>query len=124
MTTTLTLDPYSPLTDSLMFGLKDLSPESFRPCKGNILVTLLPEVKETEGGLTLPQTLRDRPTLARVAAVPEDESCPVVPGDWVLFRQNAERVVPFGNRKDLALLEYSDDVGSSILGVIHMEEIP
>lgn len=119
---------YAPiLDDRLTFGLKYIEPESVRPCKGTIFVVLPDKQTKTEGGVILPGTMDIPSEIARVASVPVpcDEKCPVVVGDWVIFRAGVYELAPFGGRTDLAVLQYTDEVDTQVLGVIRgpdMEE--
>jgi co-chaperonin GroES (HSP10) len=130
---------YSEIAEETPQGLDKFNLEDFRPCLGTILVVLPPEVKESAGGLALPESQYHRPNYGRVVAVPTRDiecgrdsdlppgekpavasfivdGCPVKPGQWVIFRAHTGDPVEFSGRKDLVLLSYCSDAGSDILG--------
>lgn len=107
---------YSGIIEAEVDVLKDVQERSFHPCKGNILVVILPKEEKTKGGLHIPAAQQKGPPMARVAAVPDDPECPVRPGDWVLFHLGADRPVRFSGRMDLAFLQYADGPESDLIG--------
>lgn len=121
---------YSPIVDGEMQGLERFDPESFVPLKGTVLVVLAPMITKSKAGLDLPDTVHERPGYARVAAIPREEDleenlrqislpgCPVSPGDIVIFRTGAPVPINFGDRDDLALLNYAEGPESDIMGII------
>lgn len=111
---------YSPIVDSEMKGLAQFTEEQFRPLKGTILVVLAPEITRV-GSIDLPSASQERPNYARVAAIPPDDSdCPVDIGDIVVFREHAAVPIGFGEREDLALMNYCEGMESDIMGVIQI----
>ena len=97
-------------------GFEDFDPEGLRVAVGNVLVVTAPDKEVSDGGITIPEIARERSCVARVAAIPDDENCPVEVGFWVVFRQHAGTPVPFGKRKDLLVLQYDKGPASDILG--------
>lgn len=109
---------YSEILEEDVSGLEGFPPESFVPCSGTILI-VLPPLKEKIGSIHVPDKLQRRPGVGRVAAIPKDDpECPFLPGDMVLFVESAPLPVTLGNRKDLALLHYTEDLESDVLGVL------
>jgi co-chaperonin GroES (HSP10) len=76
---------------------------------------------ETKKGIILPDSAIGMPTWAVVAAVPNDGECPVEVGDRVVFREGAGTPVSFQDRKDLILLQYTDEADSEIMGLFPSE---
>ena len=123
---TQTLDYSSQGTDRLFYepiiedgwatGLEEFSEKEFQPTQGNILVVVPPSITRTKGGLDLPDVSHQKQLIARVAAIPPDEDCPVEPGHWVLYQKEAGMEVPFSGRRDLLLLQYCRGPESEILG--------
>jgi co-chaperonin GroES (HSP10) len=116
---------YSEITEEQACGLEKFPVEDFQPCKGHVLVILPPEIIESDKGIVLPDTMHKRPNYGRVATVPlierdeldtQDPSCPCKPGQWVIFQPGTGQLLPFAGRKDLLLLDYTDDM-AEILGV-------
>ena len=107
---------FSPLLDAQTNGLEEFRVEEFRPCIGTVLVVTPPPRTKTKGGLTLPESAIGMPTWGVVASVPLDCDCPVNIGDKVVFREGAGTAVAFNDRKDLLLLQYTDEADSEILG--------
>ena len=117
-------DLFAPITDGLTVGLHQLSPEDFHPSVGTILVVVPPEEGETKGGVVIPESVRKSQPIARVASVPRNDcECPVDVGDWVLYRAGQPVHIPFMGRKDLAILQYTDDASSEILGHFTAEAV-
>lgn len=112
---------YGKILDSLTSDVTDLEPEDFRPVSGTILCVLPPPKKKSEGGIHIPDSAVESSDLVRVAAIPEDDECPVEPGDGVVFQKGCNVHVPFGGRDDLILLSYCNDASSEIRGIIPRE---
>lgn len=129
---------FSEISEAQVKGLTDLDPGLFVPNPGTLLIVLLPEITK-EGSIHLPEQMHHHPSLGRVAAIPpwdaqgkkeawvvdSDEGLPVAiegclyqPGDIVVFNPGSGIPVPFGNRKDLLLVQYSNGPESDILGKI------
>jgi len=113
---------YSPVIDSLPANLKNFEPEDFHPCSGSVLV-VIPPPEDRVGSIHLPEIAQTPSQAAKVAAVPEDDKCPVRPGDWVFFRHSAAVTLELGGRKDLGLLNYSDGPSSEIIGFIRGSDL-
>lgn len=106
----------SPFSDSKE-DLGKIKPEDFIPMPGTILVVLPPEIKQI-GNIHLPSGSAEQPSYARVAATPEDSSCPFKSGDWVIFRKGTPVPIGLQGRDDLALLQYTDEADSDIYGIV------
>lgn len=107
---------FQQILDSTMGDLEEFDPEGLQCSVGNILVITVPEKEVSDGGIHIPSIARQKSCVARVASVPDDLGCPVEPGWWVVFRQFAGTVVPFGTRDDLLILQYEQGPGSDLLG--------
>lgn len=123
---------YDAIISRIAGDLHGIDPESFTPRPGFILVVVPPSEEQTKGGVVLPEQVQEARNIARVAAVPSEPSfyesapkeyspCPFKPGDTVLFTPGAGLNVNFGDRKDLKLLEYTDDIRSEVIGVLDIE---
>ena len=125
---------YGPITEGEVSGIEGWEPKSFRPSNGRILVVMPPELTHI-GTVLLPERSQEPRGFGRVAAVPggkdhldavtgdvvpgeRDPKCPCQVGDWVLLRASCGLPVKFGGRKDLILVDYTDDVASNILGIL------
>ena len=109
---------YKPILEDGARGLESFDVEDFRPLPGTILVVLPPRIEVTKGGVVLPDIIHEARSFARVAAVPDDQDCPVEIGDWVIFRSEADYPIPLSGREDLALLNYSEGAESDLLGFV------
>jgi len=108
---------YSPILEKDIPGVEDFEPESFVPMNGTVLVILPPRIEKV-GRIDLPERSFEARGVARVVAVPEDEGCPVKPGNWVVFVPDSPVPIKLGDRSDLALLHYTRDMDSDIRGVL------
>lgn len=106
---------YEPFGADEVAGVERFRPEDFRPSVGTILVVVPPKISEI-GSLALPEQAQRTRGYVRAAAIPDDPKCPVKPGYVVICHAAAPTPVPFAGRKDLALLNYSNDAGTEILG--------
>lgn len=110
-------DVYVPFSEGQVNGLEDFDPEQFIPASGNIIVVTPPPITQTKGGVHLPDTAVERPCIGRVAAVPRgDFECPFDKGDLVIFRAMSGQIMPFRNRTDILLLQYTGGPDSEVLG--------
>ena len=108
---------YSEIADATSSGTEDFKVEEFIPCKGTLLCVIPPAKEETKGGIFLNEDVREKPSVGRVAAVPpNDPTCPVKVGDWVVTRYMEGQDVNFDGRKDLVILQYCDGPDSDIVG--------
>ena len=113
---------YSEIVGQDLSGLEDFQAERFIPSNGTVLVVLPEASEKTPGGILKPAMSIEKPTVGRVAAIPEaDPKCPVKPGDWVVWRQGDGQPVKFDGRSDMELLQYADDARSEILGCFRLD---
>ena len=85
---------------------------SFRPLGTRILVRRKEQMKETEGGIIIPDAYRDRATEGEILAIGE-EVTKVKVDEEILFAKYAGSTIE--NQEDIDLLVISE---SDVLGVI------
>lgn len=111
---------YSPILESELTGLEKFPVNQFVPCAGSVLVVLLPPKTESDGGIKFTDKYIKDNDIGRVAAIPPEVDgisyCPVSVGDWVVIRHLEGGEVPFDGRKDLRVVQYTDDARSDIVG--------
>jgi hypothetical protein len=105
-------------------GVERFDPRDFEPCWGTVLVVVPPRAEQSPGGISIPEAHQRSRGYVRIAAVPDDPDCPVKPGDIAICHASAPMPVPFAGRDDLALLNYSGDAGTEILGRFLEAESP
>ncbi len=83
--------------------------KELQPLNQNVLLDINQPAGEqrTSGGIIIPDTLKEKPQMARVIATGNIENSEISAGDTVLFRKFAGTEIEFEGRKYL-ILPYSD----------------
>ena len=76
------------------------------------------EVKQTPGGIIIPDTAREKPIMAKVLSMSTIENAEIHIGDTVLFKKYSGTEIEFEGRKYL-LMPYSDILAK----IVETEEI-
>lgn len=76
------------------------------------------EVKQTAGGIIIPDTAREKPIMARVLSMSTIENAEINIGDTVLFKKYSGTEIEFEGRKYL-LMPYADILAK----IVETEEI-
>lgn len=83
--------------------------KELQPLGENVILDLTEEKSEqkTASGIIIPDTAKEKPQLAKVAAIGNIENPAIVAGDTVLFKKYAGTEVDFESRK-LLIIPYAD----------------
>jgi len=83
--------------------------KELQPINQNVLLDISEQEKEqkTSGGIIIPDTAREKPSMARVIGLSNIENAEVSIGDTVLFKEFSGTTTEFEGKKYL-LLPYAD----------------
>ena len=83
--------------------------KELQPINQNVLLDLSEQENEqkTSGGIIIPDTAREKPSMARVVGLSNIENAEVSVGDTVLFKEYSGTTTEFEGKKYL-LLPYAD----------------
>jgi len=83
--------------------------KELQPLNQNVLLDMNQPIGEqkTAGGIIIPDTAKEKPSMAKVIAAGNIENSEIAAGDTVLFRKYAGTEIDFGGNKYL-ILPYSD----------------
>ena len=83
--------------------------KELQPINQNVLLDLSEKEKEqkTPGGIIIPDTAREKPSMARVVGLSNIENAEVSIGDTVLFKEYSGTTTEFEG-KEYLLLPYAD----------------
>jgi chaperonin GroES len=83
--------------------------KELQPLNQNVLLDMNQPAGEqrTSGGIIIPDTMKEKPQMAKVIATGNIENSEISAGDTVLFRKFAGTDIEFGGRKYL-VVPYSD----------------
>ena len=83
--------------------------KELQPINQNVLLDISEQEKEqkTSGGIIIPDTAKEKPSMARVVGLSNIENAEVSVGDTVLFKEYSGTTTEFEGKKYL-LLPYSD----------------
>jgi len=93
--------------------------KELQPINQQVLLDLSEsKVKQTPGGIIIPDTVEDKPVFARVLGLSAIENAEINPGDTVLFKKYSGTEIDFEGRKYL-LMPYADILAK----IVETEEI-
>ncbi|MCF8304355.1 MAG: co-chaperone GroES [Bacteroidales bacterium] len=83
--------------------------KELQPLNQNVLLDLTEEEKEqkTPGGIIIPDTAKEKPQMAKVAAVGNVENPEISVGDTVIYKKFAGNEIEFDGKKYL-FIPYAD----------------
>jgi len=93
--------------------------KELQPINQQVLLDLSEsKVKQTPGGIIIPDTVEDKPVFARVLGLSAIENAEINTGDTVLFKKYSGTEIDFEGRKYL-LMPYADILAK----IVETEEI-
>ena len=115
---------FGELIEKSQARLKGLRIEDFRPATGTIVVRQCDAAAITDGGIHLPDSAQERPSLGTVVAVNTDPDCPWKVGDLVVMRSEASGLDLSLERGEVfKILQYHGSIEDEIVGSFPVEAL-
>lgn len=108
---------FGKLIEKSQARLRGLKFEDFTPATGTIVVRQCDAEAMTEGGIHLPDSAQEKPSLGTVVAINADTDCPYELGDLVVMRSEASGLdISLKRGEVYKILQYHGCIDDEILG--------